>query len=609
MPFPRVDPRTLIEVTPAQLNSVTALYDRGLYLQAYAAAQKIGPVERWTGTAALLLGSRLAGNLAASRLARWLALRAYRSDRRNLEATYFFVTGLWRRGGPLRAWQFLEALDLPSNAPVTERANLLGLRARLISEFRDFEKADRLLDEAEELDPQNSWLKLDRAYCLEEQDNYEGALAASQRVLETRPWFRPAVQAVAYHLQLFSRNEEALELLRAGMIHLESEGIAAQLAALEEEMGLFAEARETLNRYRVLAPLIEAREQEWWEAQMCDVQYHLGNLELAAEHARRVKGAFYEKLAARMSQPDKEAKRVHLPVAFVRQHRMTCAPATISALSLFWKVPVDHLSLAAAICYDGTPDHVERHWVEENGWAVAEFKVSWEATVALLDRSVPFTVTTVETEGAHLQAVVGYDQCRGTLLIRDPYERFHREFGADWFFERYAPNGPRGMVLLPKGRENLLEGIELPEARLYDSYYQLRRALERHDRTAADACLEQLKETGATHRLTLQGKRSLALYDANEVELLAATEELLSQFQENTGMLSLSKLASLRELGRRREYLAFLKEKTSGKDAEASFLREYARELLDDASQRDATRRLLLRATRLRPVDADNLHV
>ncbi|HYJ05210.1 MAG TPA: tetratricopeptide repeat protein, partial [Chthoniobacterales bacterium] len=47
----------------------------------------------------------------------------------------------------------------------------------------------------------------------------------------------------------------------------------------------------------------------------------------------------------------------------------------------------------------------------------------------------------------------------------------------------------------------------------------------------------------------------------------------------------------------------------SGKDAEASFLREYARELLDDASQRDATRRLLLRATRLRPVDADNLHV
>lgn len=608
MPLGPLNPKTLIEVPPADLGPVLELYDRGLYLQAYEVARGIGPVAQWTGTAALLIGSRLAGNLGAPRLARWLSLRAYRNDPRNLETIYFYVSGLWRRRGPLLAWRSLEALKRPSNGSTTEWANLLGLRARIANAFRDFETAERCLEEAQQLEPANLWVKLDRAFTLEEQDDYEGALAASRQVLTERPWFRPAVQTVAHHLQLLSRDDEALDLLRAAMIHLESEAVAAQLAVLETELGLFPAAMETLGRYRTLAPLSEAQDQEWWHGQMSDVQYKLGDIKAAAEHARAVKGAFFEKIAARLSEPNEKAKRVHLAVGFVRQHRMTCAPATITALSHFWRMPVDHLSLASAICYDGTPDHVERHWLEQNGWVVAEFKVTWEATMALLDRSIPFTVSTVETESAHLQAVIGYDQRRGTLLARDPYERVHREFVADAFFERYAAFGPRGLAFLPKGKESLLSGIELPEAALHDDYYQLRRALERHDREAAERCCEQLKRVGPSHRLALQGRRMLALYDANEAELLAATEELLSQFPNN-GMLSLSKLASLRDLGRRPEYLAFLKEMTSDKDAEPAFLREYARELLEDASRRDLTRLLLIRATRSRPTDADSLHV
>lgn len=609
VPWPRIDPGNVIEISPADLESVRSLYRRGFYLQAYERACEIGPVTEWSGTAALLVASRLVLNLGGSQLSRWLVLRAYRGEPENLEVIYYHVLALWRRAGSLRAWRFLERLGTPLQGPVRDRANLMGLRARLTNEFRDFHTANRFLDEAEELDPENVWLKLDRAYSLEEQDDYQGALAASQEVLEARPGLRRAVQAVAYHLQLLSRDQEALDLLRAGMSQFESEAVAAQLATLEGELGLYAEARETLARYRLLAPLMETRDQQWWDAQMSDVHYHLGNIELSATHARAVKGSFYERIAARLSDPKSQGRRVHLPVGFVRQHSMTCAPATLTALSQFWQLPVDHLSLAAAICYDGTPDHVERHWAENNGWAVAEFRLTWDTAVALLDRSVPFTVTTVETESAHLQAVIGYDERRGTLLIRDPYDRLFREFAADLFFERYAATGPRALALVPETRRDLLDGIELPEARLYDYYYHLRRALERHDRKGAEASLEQLKSEEPGHRLFFQGCRMLALYDSNERELLAATEKILSRFAEHNGMLSLSKLASLRSLGQRRDYLAFLKEKTSGKDAEPAFLREYAREVFEDASQRRLTRRLLSRAMRLRPRDPDNLHV
>jgi tetratricopeptide (TPR) repeat protein len=597
-----------VHVSSDALAGITALVERGLYLQAYDAAREVGPFEHWTGSAASVLAARLVGHLGASRASRGLILKAYRRDRTHPAVLFFYASALLRRRGPLFAWRFFEHLEVEPDGAVSDRAELLGLRARVASSFRDFDTADRFLSEGFELDPANAWLQLERSYTLEERDDYEGALAVSGAVLANRAWYRPALQAVAHQLQLLNRDGEALELLRAGMEHLESEAVAAQLAVIETELGQFDRAHETLQRYKALAPLLEGSEEDWWHGQMSDVEYQLGNLSAAAEHARLVKGRFFEHIAARLNEPKPDGRRVHLPVGFVRQHRSTCAPATLAAISQFWELAVDHLALAAAICYDGTPDHVERHWAIENGWIVAEFTMTWETTVALLDRGIPFTVTTVEPDSAHLQAAIGYDDRRGTLLVRDPFDRMHREFLAEAFFERYAAHGPRGMVFVPKGRADLLEGLPLPDADRYDRYYALRRALAEHDRETAQACCAQLQELDASHRLAIQARRALALYDANEAELLAATEALLQQHPED-GQLSLSKLASLRSLGRRRDTLSLLQDKTNAKDPDAAFLREYAREIFDDASQRDVARRLMMRATRLRPADADNLHV
>ena len=52
----------------------------------------------------------------------------------------------------------------------------------------------------------------------------------------------------------------------------------------------------------------------------------------------------------------------------------------LASLSRFWKMPADHLEVAAAICYDGTPDHRERAWAEEHGWYCREFAITWDST-------------------------------------------------------------------------------------------------------------------------------------------------------------------------------------------------------------------------------------
>jgi tetratricopeptide (TPR) repeat protein len=298
---------------------------------------------------------------------------------------------------------------------------------------------------------------------------------------------------------------------------------------------------------------------------------------------------------------------VLLPVGFVRQHHLTCAPATLSAISRYWDMPAQHLAVAEEICYDGTPAHSERRWAEQNGWTAREFTVTWESARALLDRGIPFTLTTVEPASAHLQAMIGYDGRRSSYIVRDPYQRNYSEFLHPETLERYRSTGPRGMMLVPRAKESSLEGIELPEAPLYDFLYALQQALERHDRAEAAKAHDVLAAQAPGHRLTLHARRTLASYDADRVTQLACVEELLRLYPDDANLL-LEKLGHLREMGRREERLEILRQLCSRDDSPPLFWQQYARELSFDARQDAVAARLLRRAIRALGRDAESYH-
>src|SRR5262249_31498 len=171
--------------------------------------------------------------------------------------------------------------------------------------------------------------------------------------------------------------------------------VVLQLAALQNELRRYVDARQCYERYAELSPLLEKDLAEWLNARRSDAAYYCGDDEQAAEFARKVDDPFYKSLAERIAQTPREGRRVLLDVGFVRQHHQTCVPATLTTISRFWKRDTDHLEVASEICYDGTPDHRERRWVEEHGWVAREFTVTWDSVCALIDRGVPFTLTTI----------------------------------------------------------------------------------------------------------------------------------------------------------------------------------------------------------------------
>ncbi|MFK8111750.1 MAG: tetratricopeptide repeat protein [Rubripirellula sp.] len=265
-------------------------------------------------------------------------------------------------------------------------------------------------------------------------------------------------------------------------------------------------------------------------------------------------------------------------------------------------MPAEHLDVVEEICFDGTPAHSERRWANSAGYVTREFRVTMEVATTLIDRGIPFTLTTVDPGNAHLQAVIGYDSHRHSLIIRDPGERHFNEFQVEEMLKHYLASGPRGMAMVPQEKAELLDGIEFPEAKFYDLFFQVDIALEAHKREDAEKVVEQMKSLNDDHRLTLRARGNLANYDANINELLLIAEAMLKKYPDDVNTL-VSKMACLHELGRREERVALLQAQIAKHDCDPMLWARYASELVNDAREHENATYYLRRGIRYRPHD------
>ncbi|HEY1186248.1 MAG TPA: hypothetical protein VGE74_01265, partial [Gemmata sp.] len=106
-----------MEIAPADLTRVRELYTQGRYRQAHEAARAFGPFREWSGTAARLLGGRLAIQLGAPKMGRRMHLAAFRATPAHPEAIYYHARYRMERFGPLSTWRFMRNHPDWSDAP------------------------------------------------------------------------------------------------------------------------------------------------------------------------------------------------------------------------------------------------------------------------------------------------------------------------------------------------------------------------------------------------------------------------------------------------------------------------------------------------------------
>lgn len=583
--------------------AVLELYDQGRYIDAYEASRPLGDLTQWTSDDGLVMAGRMANNLGAPRLGRALHWRAARRALQHPLAAYFGALAYWSRFGTLHAWRKYRRTELPDHATNSVRADWLAMKALMLAYMRDFSRADQYMIEALELDPNSSWLHVQLCEVLDREDLHEEALKAAREALNLRPLYRPAVQSAGHKLVQLRRDDEALELLSSSAKQLQSGEVWCQLGMLQQELKMFDAAWESFIEAEKHWPLAanDSNHKQWLAGQRSDIAYYRKDYPLAIELAKQVDSPFYKRLVERLekaaSEPATRQPRIQLPVPFTRQHHDTCAPATLTAIAHYWKREVMHEEIVERICYEGTQGRDERRWAEENNFFAREFRITSEAADKLIRAGVPFSLNTVDPGSAHLQAIVGIDDFRGTFLIQDPSERHVGEGSYDKLLEHYANTGPRGMVMFPHEELNRIANIELPDAEIYDHHYEVDRALSEYRREDAQIALQKMIDRDPDHRLTLQSRMAINRYDGNPLEQLSLADKLLERFPDDAN-LKLLKLACLTELGQRDQRIAMLRESCTGEKTHPIFWARLASELLDDARDHEEAALQLRRALR-----------
>jgi tetratricopeptide (TPR) repeat protein len=605
-----------MDIAPADVARIKELYGRGRYRAAYDAASAFGPFRTWDGTAARLIGGRLAIQLGAPTLGRRLHLLAYRSTPGHPEAIYYHARYRLERFGPLAAWRFLRKHPDWSDAPPELRADWLAFNGFVAGRLRDFDRAERWLNRADTAAPDRPWPCIERAGVYEFADRPEEALASARRSLELHPWFRPGVQAVAHILIRGGRDKEALDFLTEAASHLESGLVVAQLASLQNDLKHHADAARSLDRYAELSPLAEPDVVKWLAARRADTAYLLGDYATAATQARQVGEEFYTGFAERLDtasggrQPPDPTKnqgadaprspRVVLPVdlSFDRT-----PPTVHELLARFWKHTLPNPPADAAPPADGLPDAADRDRADRAGWVTREFVLTPAAAATLIGRGVPFVVTLVESGYSQNRLAVGADSLRQTLFVADGQDRRPVEGPFENLLERFAATGPRCLALVPKAGAVRLDALDLPDAAAYEALYAVQKPLVTHDRPAAVAAFERMTAELPGHRLTKFAALALARYDAHPVKLLTAADALLADRPHEPAWV-MTRAAALRELNRLPERLALLEAEGAAADAEPLVMQSLAQMLLTDPRRQDEADRLLRRSVRNRPTAA-----
>lgn len=546
------------QVQPEQeklIQQLEAHYDRGRFLDLMREAEKrLGDYRQWRSPRLVVLAARTLRQLGLGREADALILRAWRR-KKSIALTSAYLHTLQRRQGPLVAWNTSQKLLPLVKGDAREHAHVLLCQVDIVTAYRDFSLAENLLSQAQEI-YSSAWVELSVAYLYLDEDKYEKAYETVQQVLERFPRYRPAIQLMAHLQQLQGQLDEAINTLQQYLTDMQCYSLCFQLFQFYIEKKNYAQAEHCIAHLEKIL---------WLKTDVITKEINQIRADLLCAQQRyeealpllETKNFFQKSVSKRIRTQDKNGKRKVLDVPFVRQHHMTCAPASLSAVSTYWEKPVSQAVVVDEICYDGTPAVDERRWAEKQGWFTVEFELQFETARQLIEKGIPILLSTVEPGAAHLQVLVGYDESMGTYLLRDPYYPRLQEMLIEASEKYYASNGPRCMIILPAEKQALLSDIQLGARQLYDQYFLLKSALDTHQRTEAFNVLRRMVKHAPEHRLTLWAKLDIAYYDQDDRGILKSSEQLLEKYPDDVN-LQLTKINAQAAIGSSEEQVAYL---------------------------------------------------
>jgi cellulose synthase operon protein C len=541
--------------------------------------------------------ARVATHLGAQRLALALDRGSFSLAPDHPEAIVAWGRHLRERRGAHWTLDWLERV-VPNVSPSARSASrLLSFEARLHAELRDPVRAEALLRRADEgaSEHERVYILADRAAALDTLDEHAEALRLVEDALSLAPRYHFTAYLRSELLRKLAGVAAGLEVLRDAEVGSRHFVLAYGRAILALELGFLDEAVDAIDRCRACATLADRVTLASIDSLDFRVRLERGERDEMLALARRLR--FDDVYLGRIEAAERLPSRVAIPVPFIAQKHVTCAPATLTAIARHFGDPVAQEDAIEAMCFAGSPHHLQRRWCEGRGFRAIDFTLTHEAGRALVDRGLPFVLVTHQIASSHAQCVRGYDPVTRDWLVMDPSSVLERRLDMDALAEREAWIGPMAMLVLPESKAHLLADLELPDVRARELLHQLECALEVGDRSLARALAAEIDETATSAAVRFDSRVRLAHSTRDFVSTLDAIVRWREEFPNADRLVYMCTDASCSAKRPRDERLELLA--PAVRRGDPSMLALYARELMMIPGRADEARRVLRRAIRV----------
>ncbi|MFT6080557.1 MAG: tetratricopeptide (TPR) repeat protein [Planctomycetota bacterium] len=431
----------------------------------------------------------------------WLERRAFRQHSSCLWAWSRRLLDDVRKGRVLHAWERLQRTDRPKAQNQAEEVQFAVAQARVLTTVRDFTAASECVARAVASHGDSPKLARERGWITWFDDKIDEAKEHNRNAREAWPEETLLREQECWFLLQSNQTQDALAALDETAKIAECPSVDLMYADALFEQQDYEGAAKLLEQALVTRPL-KGNQRTGAHMLLARAQRCLGN-DAGAVASMQQAGPRMKKWADRLASFTATnapgTGRVVRQVPYVRQDHVTCSPATMASLLSYAGLEVDQREIAAQITYDGTPSHAELRWARERGLSAWFFEFDLEVAHQLIDRDLPFALSTRGEQMGHRQAVCGYDLALNTLLLRDPNSSTIQEVDAESLLESMQSRGGDCALILPKTEAHRVTADLLPHTTAQMQLQELRQAYDERQLSRADDVITKLLAGPPSH--------------------------------------------------------------------------------------------------------------
>jgi tetratricopeptide (TPR) repeat protein len=456
----------------------------------------------------LVFAGRLALRVGGHRLSRSLLLRARKLYPNVPVVRYFTHHLVVPRQSLLDELRAFEAAPDLGGDDLALRASWLATYAVTWASLQNFERTTELLDEANRLLPNDSWILGCQSDCLGLAEDWKGSLETAEesyRLDPRSPWAAPRLSTALLNL---GKVEEAAQKIVCAAT--EGQSCELVLAALWYQCALaevldgkarveaLATTRSLAGRLEPLAPLGDRDYRTMTARVWLDIAQLDGDRAAMAHWSQFARSPFHRSVLENLRK-NPNGKRVVLAYKRLLQKTSECVPTSAASALSTMGVNLSVAEIARVITFGGSAEWAATDWLRGKGLHTRFFTATVDVASRLIDAGIGFVIIWENDDSGHAVAIVGIDHSAGILHAHDP-QSFR---GTQYLFRALDSNaGPIGVIgwaAVPAERAQELDALLPPEAELASLLNDHRKVLFVHGAAAGRAIVAAAQKSFPGH--------------------------------------------------------------------------------------------------------------